>query len=126
MRSQKLKILIVDDEPVLLRSLAFTLRRNQFSVTTSISGAEALHLIEEEYSRGGCFDLLITDIQLPEISGLELIDALKERNIEIPVIVITVYNDYSVISEIHRRKINHFLTKPFTAEDLLKEVLKIS
>ena len=47
----KLKILIVDDEPVLLRSLAFTLRRNQFSVTTSISGAEALHLIEEEYSR---------------------------------------------------------------------------
>lgn len=119
------KIIIVEDEPALLHSLAFTLRRQHYRIFTSINGSDALTIIRNEFDKNENFDLLITDIQLPGISGLELVDSLESFKISLPSLIITAYGDATVISEIKRRGIANFLAKPFSTEELLTKVQMI-
>ncbi len=116
------KILIAEDEPSLLKSLVFTLRRFHFQILGIPDGIQAVeHLIN---SKNEGYDLFITDIQLPGLSGFEVIDKMRAAGIQIPILVITAYGDQKVLSEISRRNINGYLTKPFTMDDLLQRVLQ--
>jgi two-component system NtrC family response regulator len=117
------KILIAEDEPALLRSLIFTLKRFQFQATGVTDGLQALDYLAN--CKENICDLFITDIQLPGISGFEVIDKIRSLGFQFPILVITAYGDQKVLTEIAKRKIEDYLTKPFSMDDLLQRVAKL-
>ena len=78
------KILIVDDEEGMRKLLGRVLAKNGYESVAAASGAEALRLAESEQ-----FDLVITDIKMPGMDGLQLLQELKDFNPALPIIVIT-------------------------------------
>ena len=80
------KILIIDDEKSILDLLSVVFKKEGYSVFTSISAAKALELIDKED-----IDLVLTDIKLPQMSGLDILKYVQENRPDVPVIMITAY-----------------------------------
>ncbi len=115
-------ILIVDDEQNMRNTLAFILETANYQVTTAAEGREALEEILEAREKGRPVDLLITDMRLPGLTGLQLIDELNYLKIKIPVLVITAYGDRSLFLELMRTGCADYLDKPFDYKELVKRV----
>jgi len=115
-------ILVVDDEKLMLYSLEFLLVQANYEVTLLDSAKEALNVLRQKREN---FDLLILDLVLPEFSGIDLIDALKKTNIEIPIIVITGYASPGIESKLNQSNIMGFLNKPFQYDELLEAVREV-
>jgi DNA-binding NtrC family response regulator len=113
------KILIVDDEEGLRRLLARVLGKEGFQAVAVGSGDEALAQIAAED-----FDLVITDIQMPGMNGLELMRRLKEFDSALPVIVMTAYGTVENAVEALRIGAYDYLTKPFETDELRLTVAK--
>ena len=79
-------ILVVDDEPLVRRSLSEFLTLEGYTVSSAASGKEALELLKNYTA-----DIIITDIKMPEIDGIQLLRRIKKENADIPVILITGY-----------------------------------
>ncbi len=111
------RILIVDDE----EKVAFFLRESleelgqEFAVEAVKSGEEALEKIEAQP-----FDLVITDLRMPGIDGLELLEKVKERSPDTRLILMTAYGSDEVEAEARRLDIHEYITKPFHVSDLMK------
>jgi DNA-binding NtrC family response regulator len=107
------KILIVDDEPANLRSLA-RLFREEYQVFTAPSGAEALTLVEEHD-----FALLITDQRMPGMTGIELLQKTVLLRPRMVRIVLTGYTDVDALVEaINCGQVYRYVTKPWNNEEL--------
>ncbi len=117
-------ILVIDDDLNMLRSIEFILEAADCSVTTGRSGKEGLEKILAG-ERNDSFDLLITDIQMPGLTGLQLIDELRRLNISLPVLVITAFGDQNLKNELARRGCRYYLDKPFHEEKLMQTVSMI-
>ncbi len=115
-------ILVVDDEQNMLNTLAFILETANYQVTTAAEGREALEEILAARAKGRPVDLLITDIRLPGLTGLQLIDELNYLNIKIPILVITAYGDQALFLELMRAGCVDYLDKPFDYKELVKRV----
>jgi DNA-binding NtrC family response regulator len=107
------ELLVVDDEPQMLIAINETLRRNGYSITTAGSGMEALCRLKEKYYR-----LVITDMRMPEVSGLELLRKLKNLAPQTPVILLTAYGTIQNAVDAMRGGAYDYLLKPFSAESL--------
>jgi CheY-like chemotaxis protein len=85
----KKRVLIVDDNPYILKILAMMLELENLEVITAINGEDALHLIINEAK--GKFDIIVTDYQMPIINGQELADTLRSYDgyCHIPIILVT-------------------------------------
>jgi DNA-binding response OmpR family regulator len=118
----KKHILVVDNERNFLHSMEFILESASYDVTVANDGQEALNMILEAHKSGYPFDLLITDIKLKGLTGLDLLGKLKERNISIPTFVMTSYGGKSLIVELLRRGCCEYLDKPIDEEELVKRV----
>ncbi|OGR22042.1 MAG: Fis family transcriptional regulator [Desulfobacterales bacterium RIFOXYA12_FULL_46_15] len=107
------RILIVDDEMVIRESLAGWLRRDGYDVGTVASGEEAVDLLKQKG-----FDILLLDIQLDGLSGMELLSHVKEEYPDIDVVMITAFG--SVQSAVQAMKSHAFdyLLKPFDPDEL--------
>ena len=107
------RILIVDDEMVIRESLAGWLRRDGYDVGTVASGEEAVDLLKQKG-----FDILLLDIQLDGMSGMELLSHVKEEYPDIDVVMITAFG--SVQSAVQAMKSHAFdyLLKPFDPDEL--------
>lgn len=114
------KILIAEDEDITLKHLTHTLHAEGYEVSSAKNGAEALRMIESEY-----FDLLITDIKMPGMSGLELLSTVKSKYPEIEVIVITGFGTIGSAIEAIKNGAIDYITKPFDLDELLLKVKKI-
>jgi len=114
--SEPIVHLIDDDEPV-RTSLAFVLEMADLSARTYASAREFLAVADG--LSGGC---VVTDVRMPEMSGLELVRRLKERGVTLPVIVITGHGDVPLAVEAMRAGVVDFLEKPFDDEVLLHAV----
>ncbi|MDQ3067748.1 MAG: response regulator [Actinomycetota bacterium] len=79
-----MKILVVDDEPVVRELTIEILRRNGYRPEGVESARRALERLEEE-----CFDLLVSDVVMPEMTGVELLDELRARSHDLPVLLMT-------------------------------------
>ena len=109
------KILIVDDEPDMLKLLSMTIQRKApYQVTTTNNPVEALELV-----KGGGFDLIISDLKMPGLDGIELLDAVKRLNPDIPVILMTAYGTIESASEAMEKGGFDFITKPFRIDQIL-------
>jgi response regulator RpfG family c-di-GMP phosphodiesterase len=101
-------ILVVDDEPELRKVLQERLTRMGYTVTTAQHGQEALMLMETAE-----FDLLLSDIHMPRVSGLELLCKVKERFPLLPVVMITGAPSLDVAIDVMKQGAADFITKPF-------------
>jgi DNA-binding NtrC family response regulator len=109
------KILIVDDEPDMLKLLTMILRaKTEYAVTSTNNPVEALELAKKEG-----FSLVISDLKMPGLDGMELIDALKKVDEDIPIIIMTAYGTVESATEAIRKGGFDFITKPFRKEQIL-------
>jgi DNA-binding NtrC family response regulator len=107
------ELLIVDDEPQMLIAVHETLRRLGYGVTTAGSGMEALCRLKEKY-----YQLVITDMRMPEVSGLDLLRKVKSVAPQTPVILLTAYGTIQNAVDAMREGAYDYLLKPFSSESL--------
>lgn len=109
------KILVVDDEPDMLRLLSMILRdKTAYDVTTTNNPVEALEL-----ARTGGFDILITDLKMPGLDGIELLNAVRGFDPDIPIIIITAFATAESAAEAMDKNAFDFITKPFRKEQII-------
>jgi DNA-binding NtrC family response regulator len=112
-------ILVVDDEPDMRDALTAALRREGLCVSTAANGIEALEKVQ-----GQSFDLMITDVRMPRMGGLALLQELKRTSATIPVIMMTGYGRIEDAVEAMKAGAFDYLLKPFSLEDLKTVVVK--
>lgn len=118
-----MKILVAEDEPLMLMAIEAKLKNMGFEVAVVADGQQALNALEI-FSP----DLIITDILMPYLSGLELIGIIKSKNVGIPIIVLSGLGEEETVLEAFNLGADDFLTKPFKPTDLelrVKRLLKI-
>ncbi len=113
---------MVEDELHLRLTLALILRQAGFRVTAAEDGSTALQKIREIEKKSEKVDLLVTDIQMPGISGLQVIDEIKKMGLDYPSLVITGYGNKDTVIELMRKGCSEYLDKPFEPEEFLKRV----
>ena len=111
--TQKKHILVVDDDDNTLQSVAFILQADKYAVTTTTNGRTALDLLTDARDASNRIDLLITDVQMPVMNGLALLDELRRRNVTVPVLVITAFGGPALCRDLRERGYSHRLDKPF-------------
>ena len=114
-----MRILIVDDEEVLRDVLDVVLRREGFDVVCAASGEEALSMLDGEE-----IDLVILDIMLPGISGIDTLRAMRISNPNLPVIIITAFSSIDGAIEAMKHGAFHYIPKPFKNEEVIITVNK--
>ena len=114
------KILVAEDEEITLKHLLSTLQKEGYEATGFSNGLKALERMEEED-----FDLLIADIKMPGLTGIELLEKIKEKNLETEVIIITGYGSIDSAVEAMKKGAYDYITKPFDLDELLLHVKKI-
>src|SRR6267142_2659260 len=118
-KSQDVRILVIDDEPMMSDSLRQHLVNEGYSVDTAASGAEAIDLFD-----GGAHHLVICDVQLPDMDGLTLLRHMKDAKPSTEVIVVTGYGSVQTAVEATKAGAFYFVEKPFDFEELLPLVEK--
>jgi CheY-like chemotaxis protein len=116
------RILLVDDEPSIARATAERLRRLGYAVTALTSGAEALALFD---SGPDDFDLVFSDIAMPEMTGDKLASAILSIRPDIPVILITGFAKKMSKEKAMRVGAKAFLSKPVDKKELAKTVRNV-
>ncbi|SDD54040.1 Response regulator receiver domain-containing protein [Algoriphagus faecimaris] len=117
------RILIVEDDEILLKSLTFYLTMNQFEVLSHNNGADALEILDENIES---INLIITDLNLPFAGGQQIIQTVrKEKKSDIPVIVLTASGIEATELEVLDLGADEFISKPFSPAILLKRIQKL-
>jgi len=118
------RILVVDDEKKMRHILQLMLGREGFKVEQAENGKVALAMLKEKR-----FDLVITDLKMPEMDGMSLLDEAKKIDPDFPIMVITAYGTIENAVEAMRKGAIDYITKPFEEEEILitvKRCLRIS
>jgi len=115
------KILIIDDEQIVLDSIKRILSKEPYSLELTTKSTEGLEL-----ALNGAYDLVLTDIKMPEISGMRILRDIKRNKPKTPVVILTGYA--TVQSAVNAMKLgaSDYLEKPFTPDTLLKTIEKIT
>ncbi|MBI5739579.1 MAG: response regulator [Nitrospirae bacterium] len=109
------KLLVVDDEPDMLKLLSMIIReKTSYEAIMTNNPFEALEMIKN----GGC-DLVIADLKMPGLDGIELLDAIRQTDHDIPVIIITAFGTVESAIETMGKGGFDFITKPFKKEQIL-------
>ncbi len=113
------KVLVVDDEIHIVHVVAIKLRNNGYEVISADNGAEAFDLACEEKP-----DIIVTDFQMPVMSGLELVEKLRQRDDtkDIPVIMLTARSFAISKEQQEDLRISSCLSKPFSPKELLGNI----
>ena len=114
------KILVVDDEDEMRLALETTLQREGYQVVTAENGHQGLDKFENDE-----FDLIVTDMKMPKMDGLELLRKIKERSPKTGVIMITAYGDIDNAVETMKKGAFDYLLKPFSADILTSTVKRV-
>jgi len=114
------KILIIDDEEGMRKLLARVLIKYGYETVTSGSGDEALSLIEND-----TFDLIITDINMPGMDGLQLLREVKSFDPALPIIVMTAYGTVESAVQALRSGAYDYITKPFETDEIRLAVSRV-
>ncbi|WP_299157665.1 bifunctional response regulator/alkaline phosphatase family protein [uncultured Tenacibaculum sp.] len=116
---RNIDILWVDDEIDLLKPHILFLEKKNYSVTTSTNGADAIDLVDEQN-----FDIVFLDENMPGITGLETLSAIKQKNANLPVVMITKSEEEYIMEEAIGSKIADYLIKPVNPNQILLSLKK--
>lgn len=115
------KLLIVDDEPILLKGLKFSLKQDNYDVDTAVDGKNALELVAKNK-----YDLIILDVMLPELSGIEVAKKIRETS-QVPIVMLTAKGDDESKIEGLEAGADDYISKPFNILELkarLKAIMR--
>jgi len=107
------RVLIVDDEKDILKALEFLLRAEGYAVSTAISGEEALDLYKKEN-----FDIVLTDLKMPGMDGLTLLEEIRKINPEATVLFMSAYATVESAVEAMKKGAADYIVKPFINEEV--------
>ncbi|MEF2245252.1 response regulator [Paenibacillus sp. IITD108] len=113
-----MRLLIVDDEPVIRKGLVKMVDQKRFSITeirTASNGEQAIEMLREAEA-----DIVLTDIRMPKMSGLELCEHIHQHYKHIQMVVISGYDDFAYAQKCVTYGVKHYLLKPLTSADLNK------
>ena len=113
-------ILIIDDEPLLLRSMALILQRARYRVAMAGSAREARRQFQADL-----FDLIFLDLKMPEVDGLTLLRKIRARQPNIPVLILTAHASAELAEDATRQGARGYLLKPITPQALLARVREV-
>jgi DNA-binding NtrC family response regulator len=111
------KILVIDDESIVRTSCSRALSPEGYDVKLSQNGADALKMLAEE-----SFDLVLTDLKMPDIDGIEVLKMIKERWPQTEVIVVTGYQTVDTAVKSIKLGAFDYIEKPFTPDSLIAAV----
>ncbi len=114
------KILVAEDEEITRKHLINTLQKAGYATVGTENGRDALSKIESDH-----YDLLIADIKMPGMTGMELLEKIKEKQSEVEVIIITGFGSIGSVVEAMKKGAYDYVTKPFNLDELLLKVGKI-
>ena len=115
-----MKILIAEDDILMLKTLEFRLKKDGHEVIVTKDGMEALEKIDELNP-----DLIITDIMMPYSSGLEIASTVRQKH-KTPIIVLSGMGQESVVLEAFKLGVDDYITKPFSPNELLVRVRRFN
>ena len=116
------RILVVDDEPFIVKMVSSRLKANGYEVVSAYDGASALAAVNEKKP-----DLLLIDIMMPPPDGLSVCKTLRADDGEVnavPIILLTAKSSESEIAEAMKCGADDYIVKPYNAEDLLSKIRK--
>ncbi len=113
------RILICDDEEGLRESFKLILS-DKYKLSFATNGLEALEMLEKD----GAPDLVILDIKMPKLSGLEILKKIKDKEPKLPVIIVTGYQSVEMAQEALRSGAADYIPKPFESKQILNAVAK--
>ena len=117
---KKTSILLVEDEENLHEALRLNLELEGYDVTSAFDGAAALKALQAEY-----FDLIILDVMLPEMDGINVTETVRLSNNEVPILILSARNSSADRVLGLKKGADDYLTKPFNLEELLLRVHKL-
>jgi DNA-binding response OmpR family regulator len=121
-RTSPMKILVAEDEPMLLKTIELKLRKEGYEVISTPDGREALEQLEREMP-----DLIISDIMMPYVSGLEIISFVRQKmNKKIPIIMLSAMEQEKVVMEAFELGADDYITKPFSLNELAIRVKRLT
>jgi two-component system alkaline phosphatase synthesis response regulator PhoP len=118
--SNKLSILLVEDEENLHEALKLNLELEGYEITSAFTGSEALQKVQSEY-----FDLIILDVMLPDVDGISITETIRVQNNQVPILILSAKNTSSDRVLGLKKGADDYLTKPFNLEELLLRVQKL-
>jgi len=113
-------ILVVDDEQIIRESLSYILKKEGYEVEEAENGKVAHNILKER-----SFDLVITDLEMPEMKGTELLEEIKKLNIQTTTVVITAYGSLESAISALRNGASDYILKPVEFDELLIKVKKL-
>ncbi len=115
----KKRILIIDDEESMRHMLSLILKKEGYEVYAASGGKEALDLVSSL-----SFDFILSDIIMPEMDGLELLQALKDKKVEATIIMMSAYGTINTAVEAMKRGAYDYISKPFRPDEVLMALRK--
>ena len=112
-----MKILVIDDEIKLADALGELFRRNKFLVDVVYEGKDGLYC-----AQNGDYDVVVLDVMMPDMDGFEVVRNLRQRKINVPVLMLTAKEDVADRVKGLDCGADDYLTKPFATEELLARV----
>jgi DNA-binding NtrC family response regulator len=113
MSEDKLKILVLDDEPIVCKRLQPALEKLGFAVDTFTQSPEAMHQIQQVN-----YDIVITDLKMKEIDGMRFLEEAKKQNPKTEVIVITGFATMDTAKQSFQKGVFDFIAKPFKLSEI--------
>jgi DNA-binding response OmpR family regulator len=116
-----MKILIAEDEEMMLKTMEFKLKKEGFQVVACSNGEEAMEKIASENP-----DIIVTDIRMPFVTGLDIVKRVKvELKLNIPIIVLSAVGLEKTVLEAFDLGADDFITKPFSPNELIVRVRRL-
>ncbi len=116
-----IKIMVVEDEAMLLKTIEFRLKKEDFTIVTAKNGKVAKDMLATELP-----DLIISDVMMPYVNGLELVKYVKDfTDKEIPVILLTTLRQEQNVIKAFEMGADEFMTKPFSPNELVIRVNRL-
>jgi len=113
-----IRVLVVDDSREMREFVVqYVLEPNGFETVEAANGAEGVR----KALKGG-IDLVLLDLEMPRMDGFEVIDALRARRSEVPVILMTSHGSEAIVAKVFRKGVRDYVIKPFTADEMLAAV----
>jgi len=116
------KLLMVEDEAIVRLGLRHLVRWEEFGIrweAEASNGREAIAILES-----GPIDVVVTDIRMPEMDGIELVKWIKERNLDVQIVVVSSYNDFAYVQEALRLGVADYLHKPTMTKEEIEAALR--
>jgi DNA-binding NtrC family response regulator len=116
-----IKLIIVDDEPGILRALSLILG----SLKCEVTALSSPKMVLEHLENGATPDAIVSDLRMPEMTGIELLFALRFKGVETPFILMSGHATPQEVASARGGKLTAFLSKPFAPQDLVRELEKV-